>query len=294
MPSTLPVALTIAGSDSGGGAGIQADLKTFHQWGVYGTSALTAVTAQNTLGVQAVHPVPSATVAAQIESVAADIPPGAVKSGMLANTGIVQAVAASLRRHDLGAYVLDPVMVATSGDVLLAPDAVASIRDELLPLAAVVTPNWPEAVILTGVEERDLRGMEAEGRDLRGMEKAARDLVGRGAGAALIKGGHLEGDEVVDLFWDGESRRVFRGPRIDTPHTHGTGCTLSAAIAAGLARGTPLGAAVEEAVTWVRAAIAGAPGLGAGRGPLDHFAEVAITGSTDSISAPRTPPAASP
>ena len=223
---------------------------------------------------------------------------------MLANTGIVQAVAASLRRHDLGAYVLDPVMVATSGDVLLAPDAVASIRDELLPLAAVVTPNWPEAVILTGVEERDLRGMEAEGRDLqgmeaegrdlRGMETAARDLVGRGAGAALIKGGHLEGDEVVDLFWDGKSRRVFRGPRIDTPHTHGTGCTLSAAIAAGLARGAPLGAAVEEAVTWVRAAIAGAPGLGAGRGPLDHFAEVAITGSTDSISAPRTPPAASP
>ena len=283
-PSTLPVALTIAGSDSGGGAGIQADLRTFHQWGVYGTSALTAVTAQNTLGVQAVHAVPPATVAAQIESVAGDIPPGAVKSGMLVDAEIVQAVAASLRRHGLGAYVLDPVMVATSGDVLLAPGAVASIRDELLPLAAVVTPNWPEAVILTGVEERDLRGMET----------AARDLVGRGAGAALIKGGHLEGDEVVDLFWDGRSRRVFRGPRIDTRHTHGTGCTLSAAIAAGLARGAPLEAAVEDAVNWVRAAIAGAPGIGAGRGPLDHFAEVAIPGSTDSISPPRTPPAASP
>jgi len=284
MPSTLPVALTIAGSDSGGGAGIQADLKTFHQWGVYGTSALTAVTAQNTLGVQAVHPIPPATVAAQIDSVAGDIPPGAVKSGMLANTDIVQAVAASLRRHDLGAYVLDPVMVATSGDVLLAPDAVASIQEELLPLATVVTPNWPEAAILTGVEERSLRGMET----------AARDLVRSGAGAALIKGGHLEGDEVVDLFWDGRYRRVLRGPRIDTRHTHGTGCTLSAAIAAGLARGAQLTAAVEQAVNWVRAAIAGAPGVGAGRGPLDHFAEVAITGSTNSISPPRVPPAAAP
>ena len=284
MPPSPPVALTVAGSDSGGGAGIQADLKTFHQWGVYGTSALTAVTAQNTLGVQAVHPVPAATVTAQIESVAGDIPPGAVKSGMLANTDIVRAVAASLRRHDLGAYVLDPVMVATSGDVLLAPGAVVSIREQLLPLAAVVTPNWPEAVILTGVEERNLRGMEA----------AARDIVGRGAGAALVKGGHLEGDEVVDLFWDGRRRRVFRGPRIDTRHTHGTGCTLSAAIAAGLARGTPLEAAVAGAVAWVRAAIAGAPGLGAGRGPLDHFAEVASRDSTDSISPPRVPPAAAP
>ena len=284
MPPVPPVALTVAGSDSGGGAGIQADLKTFHQWGVYGTSALTAVTAQNTLGVQAVHPVPPATVAAQIESVAGDLRPGAVKSGMLANTDIVRVVAASLRHHDLGAYVLDPVMVATSGDVLLAPGAVASIREELLPLAAVVTPNWPEAVMLTGVEERDLQGMEA----------AARDIVGRGAGAALIKGGHLEGDEVVDLFWDGRSRRVFHGPRIDTRHTHGTGCTLSAAIAAGLARGAPLEAAVEEAVAWVRAAIAGAPGLGAGKGPLDHFAEVASRDTTDSISPPRVPPAAAP
>ena len=284
MPPAPPVALTVAGSDSGGGAGIQADLKTFHQWGVYGTSALTAVTAQNTLGVQAVHPVPAETVAAQIDSVAGDIPSGAVKSGMLANTDIVRAVAASLQSHDLGAYVLDPVMVATSGDVLLAPGAVVSIREELLPLAAVVTPNWPEAVILTGVEERNLRG----------MEMAARDIVRRGAGAALIKGGHLEGDEVVDLFWDGRRRRVFRGPRIDTRHTHGTGCTLSAAIAAGLAQGAPLEAAVEEAVAWVRAAIAGAPGLGAGRGPLDHFAEVSIRGSTDSISPPRVPPAAAP
>ncbi|MXX56998.1 MAG: bifunctional hydroxymethylpyrimidine kinase/phosphomethylpyrimidine kinase [Gemmatimonadetes bacterium] len=270
----VPVALTIAGSDSGGGAGIQADLKTFHQWGVYGTSVLTAVTAQNTLGVQAVHAVPSRIVAAQIESVAGDIPPRGVKSGMLANAGIVRAVAAGLRRWRLGGYVLDPVMVATSGDSLLSCDAVASIRDELVPLAAVVTPNWPEAVMLTGVSEGSVDGMEA----------AARVLVEAGAGAALVKGGHLGGDEVVDLFWDGRVRRVFRGSRIETRHTHGTGCTLSAAIAAGLARGVPLGDAVAPAVAWVRSAIAGAPGLGAGNGPLDHFTEVAIEGSRVSSS----------
>ncbi len=270
----VPVALTIAGSDSGGGAGIQADLKTFHQWGVYGTSVLTAVTAQNTLGVQAVHAVPPRIVAAQIESVAGDIPPRGVKSGMLANAGIVGAVAAGLRRWRLDDYVLDPVMVATSGDSLLSRDAVASIRDELVPLAAVVTPNWPEAVLLTGVSDGSVDGMEA----------AARALVEAGAGAALVKGGHLGGDEVVDLFWDGRVQRVFRGPRIETRHTHGTGCALSAAIAAGLARGVPPGDAAAAAVAWVRSAIAGAPGLGAGNGPLDHFTEVAIEGSSVSRS----------
>ena len=276
MDSTpaVPVALTIAGSDSGGGAGIQADLKTFHQWRVYGTSVLTAVTAQNTLGVQAVHALPPGIVAAQIESVAGDIPPGGVKSGMLANAAIVRAVAAGLRRWRLGGYVLDPVMVATSGDSLLSQGAVASIRDELVPLAAVVTPNWPEAVMLTGVAERSVDGMEA----------AARGLVEAGAGAALVKGGHLGGDEVVDLFWDGRVRRVFRGPRIETRHTHGTGCTLSAAVAAGLARGVPLTDAAAAAVAWVRKAIAGAPGVGAGSGPLDHFAEVDSEGSSLSIS----------
>ena len=260
----LPVALTIAGSDSGGGAGIQADLKTFHQWGVYGTSALTAVTAQNTLGVQDIHPVPPAIVAAQIRSVAEDLAPGAVKSGMLANAEIVATVAAAIWGHRLGDYVLDPVMVATGGDRLLERDAVAAIRDELLPLAAIVTPNWPEATLLTQVTEANLRGMAA----------AARALVEAGAGAALVTGGHLGGDEVVDLFWDGEVERVYRGPRIRTRHTHGTGCTLSAAIAAGLARGMGLEEAVGGAVGWVREAIAGAPGLGGGRGPLNHFAEV--------------------
>ena len=265
-PDPLPVALTVAGSDSGGGAGIQADLKTFHQWGVYGTSALTAVTAQNTLGVQEIHPVPTATIAAQVRSVATDLPPAAVKSGMLANAGIVHTVAAAIRRHRLGNYVLDPVMVATSGDRLLARGAVAAVRDELLPLASVVTPNWPEAALLTGVTEANLSG----------MAMAARDIVDAGAGAALVKGGHLGGEEVVDLFWDGERELRFRAPRIDTRHTHGTGCTLSAAIAAGLARGTPLAEAVGAAVAWVRKAIEGAPGLGAGHGPLNHFVDVPL------------------
>ena len=262
----LPVALTIAGSDSGGGAGIQADLKTFHQWGVYGTSALTAVTAQNTLGVQEIHPVPAATVDAQIRSVATDLPPAAVKSGMLATSEIVHTVAGAIRRHRLGNFVLDPVMVATSGDRLLSPDAVAAVRDGLLPLATVVTPNWPEAALLTGVTEANLSG----------MAMAVRALVDAGADAALVKGGHLKGDEVVDLFWDGETEHLFRAPRIRTRDTHGTGCTLSAAIAAGLARGTPLPEAAGTAVAWVRSAIAGAPGLGAGHGPLNHFADVPL------------------
>lgn len=279
-----PVALTIAGSDSSGGAGIQADLKTFHQWRVYGSTALTAVTAQNTMGVQEVHPLPRAIVAAQIDSVASDMFPKAVKTGMLADSGIVRTVAAALRRHRLDNYVLDPVMVATSGDRLLAPAAVEAVRDRLVPRAAIVTPNLPEAMILTGVRDRSLDG----------MDEAARILVAAGAGAAVVKGGHLEGDEVADIFWDGSSRRVFRSPRRQTRHTHGTGCTLSAAIAAGLAHGTPLEEAVAAAIAWVREAIAGAPGLGAGRGPIDHFADVASTGSSASISTPSTPPAVSP
>lgn len=262
-----PVVLTIAGSDSGGGAGIQADLKTFHQWGVYGASAVTAVTAQNTRGVQKVHAAPASVVAAQIGSVADDFAVRAVKTGMLASADTVRAVAAALRKHDLGDYVLDPVMVATSGDRLLDPDAVAALREELLPLAALVAPNWPEAVVLTGVEEANVQG----------MERAARLLVDAGARAALVKGGHLGGEEavgeeVVDLLWDGRSSRVLRGRHVATRHTHGTGCSLSAAVAAGLALGRPLPEAVEAAVAWVRRAIAEAPGLGAGNGPINHFA----------------------
>lgn len=262
-PKPPPVALTVAGSDSGGGAGVQADLKTFHRWGVYGTSALTAVTAQNTLGVQAIHPVPPPIIAAQIRSVSADLAPRAVKSGMLATAEIVTTVATAIRRHRLGPYVLDPVMVATSGDRLLEADAVAAVRDELLPLAAIVTPNWPEAALLARVPAAEANPQ--------GMARAARVLVEAGAGAALVKGGHLGGDEVVDLYWDGEVERLYRGPRTRTRHTHGTGCTLSAAIAAGLARGAGMEEAAGGAVAWVRAAIAGAPGLGGGRGPVDHF-----------------------
>lgn len=279
--------MTIAGSDSGGGAGIQADLKTFHQWGVYGTSALTAVTAQNTLGVQKVHAVPPAVVAAQIRSVARDIPPAAVKTGMLANAGVVRAVVEGVREHGLGRdgldrYVLDPVAAAGSGDPLLAPDAIAVVKAELLPLATLVTPNWPEAVLLTGVE----------GDGIGAMERAARLLVEAGAGAALVTGGHAaagsepgEGEagrqdrkegghatRIVDVLWDGRVVRHWCGRRIPTRHTHGTGCTLSAAVAAGLARGAPLADAVERAIDWVRRAISQAPGLGAGAGPVDHFA----------------------
>lgn len=258
----LPIALTVAGSDSGGGAGIQADLKTFHAFGVYGTSAITAITAQNTLGVTAVHPVPVEVVRAQIDAVATDLRPRAVKSGMLATAPLVAAVADALRAHGLERYVLDPVMVATSGDRLLDEDAVAAVAERLVPLAALVTPNLHEARILTG--------LPVDSRD--GMGEAARRLVEMGAGAALLKGGHLSDEEAVDLLWDGEDERTWSRARIDTPHTHGTGCTLSAACAAGLARGISLPEAVGRAVEFTVRAIATAPGLGSGHGPVNHFA----------------------
>lgn len=262
-PSTIPtVALTIAGSDSGGGAGMQGDLRTFHQWGVHGVAAVTAATAQNTVGVQSIHAMEPRMVAAQIESVAADLAPRAVKSGMLATAGVAAAVASSLRRRRLGPYVLDPVTVSTSGDALLAPDAVAELKSGLLPLAAVVTPNLAEAALLTGLEVADPRQ----------MAKAARALVEEGAGAALVTGGHLPGGEVLDVFWDGETERVHRGPRLGTGEVHGGGCALSAAIAAALARGVPVREAVGAAVRWVRSAIATAPDLGAGSRPVNHFA----------------------
>jgi hydroxymethylpyrimidine/phosphomethylpyrimidine kinase len=263
MPDPRPIALTIAGSDSGGGAGIQADLKTFHAHGVFGTSALTAVTAQNTLGVTAVHSIPLGVVRAQIEAVVSDLPPQALKSGMLATAELVETVADAIESHELPNFVLDPVMVATSGDRLLEADAEASLVTRLLPLASVVTPNLHEAQILTGLDVRSVPEMRI----------AAKALVELGAGAALLKGGHLGGD-AVDLLWDGSEERVWRKPRLDTPHTHGTGCTLSAAIAAGLARGLPLIYATERAVQWVARAIESAPRLGAGHGPVDHFAPV--------------------
>jgi hydroxymethylpyrimidine/phosphomethylpyrimidine kinase len=260
MAEPRPVALTIAGSDSGGGAGIQADLKTFHAFGVFGTSAITAITAQNTLGVTAVHAIPLEIVRAQIDAVVTDLPPAALKTGMLATAELVRTVAAAIRGHGLTRYVLDPVMVSTSGHRLLDADAEATLGRELLPLAALVTPNLHEARILTGEEVASLED----------MRRAAHALVGMGAGAALLKGGHLDGD-AVDLLWDGAEERIWRKPRIPTRHTHGTGCTLSAAVAAGLARGLALPDATDRAVRWVAKAIETAPGLGAGHGPVNHF-----------------------
>ena len=258
----MRIALTIAGSDSGGGAGIQADLKVFQRFGVFGTSVITAITAQNTLGVTDWTAVAPDLVTAQLDAVATDLRPQAVKSGMLGNAGVVRAVAAGLRAHALAPYVLDPVMVATSGDPLLEPDAVAAIRSELVPLAALVTPNLDEAGILVGSPVRDVAA----------MERAAESLVAMGARAALVKSGHLAGERMVDVLCDARSLRRFEHPRLDTRHTHGTGCTLSAAVAAHLALGHSLDDAVSRAVDYVHRAIASAPGLGAGHGPLDHSA----------------------
>ena len=261
MTLRIPVALTIAGSDSGGGAGIQADLKSFHAFGVFGTSALTAVTVQNTLGVTGVHAIPVDTVRAQIRAVAEDLRPAACKTGMLASAELVRAVAASIRELGLANYVLDPVMVATSGDRLLDLDAVRTVAEELVPLSALVTPNLDEATLLVGepVEERDA------------MRRAAAALVEMGARAALLKGGHLRSEELVDILFDGREWHEWRRPRLETRSTHGTGCTLSAAVAAGLAHGRPLLRSVGDALDYVSRAMNAAPGLGAGHGPLNHM-----------------------
>lgn len=258
---TPPVVLSIAGSDSGGGAGIQADLKTFHAFGCFGTTVLTAITAQNTLGVSAVHPIPLDIVRAQLGALAEDLPPVAIKTGMLATADLVRTVADAIREHGLPNFVLDPVMVATSGDRLLDEDAEQAISERLLPLAALVTPNLNEAAILVATTVHD----PAQ------MRRAAQVLVEQGARAALVKGGHLKGDELVDVLWDGKQFHEWRRPKLSTRSTHGTGCTLSAGIAAGLAHGRPLREAVEDALDFVRRAIQAAPGLGRGHGPLNHF-----------------------
>ncbi|HSU15742.1 bifunctional hydroxymethylpyrimidine kinase/phosphomethylpyrimidine kinase [Longimicrobium sp.] len=259
--SVIPIALTIAGSDSGGGAGIQADLKSFHAFGVFGTSAITAITVQNTLGVTGVHPIPIDVVQAQIRAVATDLPPAACKTGMLATAALVRAVAESIREHHLPNYVLDPVMVATSGDRLLDADAERTIVEELIPLATLVTPNLDEAAILVGAPVEDEPA----------MRRAAEALVEMGAKAALLKGGHLRADELVDVLFDGREWHTWRRPKLATRNTHGTGCTLSAAAAAGLAHGRPLARAVEDALEYVQRAIAAAPGFGGGHGPLNHM-----------------------
>ncbi|MFN2570787.1 MAG: bifunctional hydroxymethylpyrimidine kinase/phosphomethylpyrimidine kinase [Gemmatimonadales bacterium] len=260
----MRIALSIAGSDSGGAAGIQADLKTFHQFGVFGTSAVTAVTAQNTLGVHAWQALPAALVAQQIDVLADDLPPAAAKSGMLGSAEIVETVADRLARRRIPNYVLDPVMVATSGDRLLARGAEMLIARRLAPLAILVTPNLHEAEIL----------VEASVRTPDQMEAAGRAIVAMGARAALVKGGHLTGTPtLVDVLVDKTVVRHFTHARIETTSTHGTGCTLSAAVTAGLALGRSLEQSVADALDFVHRAIAAAPGLGSekGHGPLNHF-----------------------
>ena len=261
---TAAIAVTIAGSDSGGGAGIQADLKTFSALGVYGASVIAALTAQNTKGVSAVLDVPPAFVTAQMDAVFSDLAVGAVKIGMLGNAGVVEAVAAGLARHRHVPVVLDPVMVATSGERLLTPDAVEALRTKLVPLALVVTPNLPEAAAL-------LDAPQAATEDE--MVCQAERLLAWGAKAVLMKGGHGKGAESVDLLVTATATARFAAARIATGNTHGTGCTLAAAIAASLAKGEDLPAAVGAAQEYVTAAIAAADrlGVGHGRGPVHHF-----------------------
>ena len=256
-----PRALTIAGSDSGGGAGIQADLKTFAAFGVYGASAVTAITAQNTLGVQAIHEVPAEVVAAQIDAVLSDIGADAVKTGMLFSTAIIEAGADRLRAHGVTRLVVDPVMVAKSGDRLLRDDAVAALRELLLPLAEVVTPNADEAGVLVGIEVVN----DDSARE------AARRIHALGPRYVIVKGGHFDGPISDDLLFDGQRFEVLSGRRIATRQTHGTGCTFSAALAAELAAGcSPLEAA-RAARAFVQGAIEHAEPIGAGHGPLNHL-----------------------
>ena len=255
------VALTIAGSDSGGGAGIQADLKTFAAFGVYGVSAITAVTAQNTRGVSAVETLSPGIVSAQIAAIVDDFQVAALKTGMLANSAIIGAVARVLRVSRVGPLVVDPVMVAKSGDRLLDAEALGALTRDLLPLATVVTPNLPEAEVLTGLPVRTVED----------QREAARRIVGLGARAAVVKGGHSDAAEIVDVFFDGAAFTEFRTKRVPGTSTHGTGCTFSAAIAAQLALGRGLLEAIPLAQAYVAKAIQNAPGLGHGHGPMGHL-----------------------
>lgn len=259
--ATLGRVLIIAGSDSGGGAGIQGDIKTVTMLGGYAASAVTAVTVQNTLGVSAVHPIPPDIVAAQITAVLDDIGADAIKTGMLGDAATVQAVARTLKaRGVLPPLVVDPVMRAKGGAALLSADASGALISELFPMAALVTPNIPEAEQLAGFAIADVAAMTRAGEALRVL----------GPGAVLVKGGHLEGPTVHDVLVTADGTEIFAGPRIDTRHTHGTGCALASAIACGLAQGRALKDAVARARDYVAAAIRSAPGLGAGHGPLDH------------------------
>jgi hydroxymethylpyrimidine/phosphomethylpyrimidine kinase len=254
------VALTIAGSDPSGGAGIQADLKTFHQHGVYGEAVITLITVQNTRSVTRVDVLDAGLVAEQIRAVVSDIPPRAAKTGALGSAAVIAAVAREAATFDFP-LVVDPVMISKHGTSLMAAEAQSALRELLIPRAVLLTPNLPEAAALTGLEVFDAGG----------MRRAAESLLRLGCRAVLVKGGHLEG-EAVDLFFDGAVFRDFPAPRIDTRHTHGTGCTYSAAIAANLAKGLRLMDAIARARAFIAAAIQTNPGLGHGSGPVNHFA----------------------
>jgi len=257
-------ALTIAGSDSGGGAGIQADLKTFTAFQVYGLSVLTAITAQNTLGVQGVETLPPDFVTLQIRSVLSDIGADAGKTGMLATNEIVAAVAEGVREFQLPNLVVDPVMVSATGHRLLDEDAVEAVKTLLFPLATVVTPNLDEATILWGEKVNDLNG----------MKEAAKAIKALGPRYVLVKGGHLSGPKILDVLYDGKRFEVWDTPKIPTEHTHGSGCTISAAIAAGLAKGHKVKEAVDTAQRYIHAAIRTAVKIGKGKGPVNHLAKV--------------------
>jgi hydroxymethylpyrimidine/phosphomethylpyrimidine kinase len=254
-------ALTIAGSDSGGGAGAQADLKTFLACGVHGMSAITAVTVQNSLGVTGFHEIPPDVVAGQIESVVTDIGVGATKTGMLASAAIMQAVAETVERLAIRPFVVDPVAASQHGDPLLRPDALDALRETILPLATLVTPNLGEVRLLTGIDVHDRAG----------MTDAAHALRALGPQWVLVKGDHLPGDDAVDLLFDGTDFTEFHAPRTDTKHTHGSGDTLAAAITAGLARGMAMPDAVASGKRFITGAVEGAFELGAGLGPVGHF-----------------------
>jgi hydroxymethylpyrimidine/phosphomethylpyrimidine kinase len=260
----VPVALTIAGSDSSGGAGIQADLKTFAAFGVYGASVITALTAQNTRGVSGIHEVPADFVTAQLDAVFDDLDVAAVKIGMVAQLSTIGAIAAALLRKAPKHVVLDPVMVATSGDRLLSADAVKRLRDDLFPLASLITPNLPEAAALLE---------EGVASDEAAIASQGQRLLAKGARAVLIKGGHGQGRESIDYLFSSGDIIALPAPRIATKNTHGTGCSLSSAIAAGLAKGETLEQAVRGAKTWITAAIEAADrlGIGHGHGPIHHF-----------------------
>jgi hydroxymethylpyrimidine/phosphomethylpyrimidine kinase len=259
-----PIALTIAGSDSSGGAGIQADLKSFAALGVYGASVITALTAQNTTGVSGIHPVPSAFVTAQIDAVFSDLAVGAVKIGMAAQAETIAAISDGLVRWSPRHIVLDPVMVATSGDRLLATEAVDALRTRLFPLASLITPNLPEAAALLN---EPLADTEAA------VERQGRRLLAMGCRAVLIKGGHGHGTDSIDYLIGGDRTAALAAPRLATANTHGTGCSLSAAIAAGLAKGDDMETAVRNAKAWITEAIAAADrfAIGHGHGPVHHF-----------------------